>query len=59
MQMRLVWIASLPGETPGKTMTKMREIKKHESSAVSRQYTHLTTDELRAAMRRLPDVTDP
>jgi len=30
----------------------------HESSAVSRQYTHLTTDDQRAAMQRLPDVTD-
>jgi len=30
----------------------------HESAAVSRQYTHLTTDDKRAAMRRLPDVTN-
>ena len=29
----------------------------HESAAVSRQYTHLTTDDKRAAMQRLPDVT--
>jgi integrase len=35
-----------------------REIVGHESSAVSRQYTHLTTDDKRAAMQRLPDVTD-
>ena len=35
-----------------------REIVGHESAAVSRQYTHLSTDDLRAAMRRLPDVTD-
>jgi integrase len=34
-----------------------REIVGHESSAVSRQYTHLTTDDKRAAMQRLPDVT--
>jgi integrase len=35
-----------------------REIVGHESSAVSRQYTHLTTADLRSAMQRLPDVTD-
>jgi integrase len=35
-----------------------REIVGHESAAVSRQYTHLTTDDKRAAMHRLPDVTD-
>ena len=35
-----------------------REIVGHESVAVSRQYTHLTTDDKRAAMQRLPDVTD-
>jgi integrase len=35
-----------------------REIVGHESAAVSRQYTHLTTDHKRAAMRRLPDVTN-
>jgi integrase len=34
-----------------------REIVGHESAAVSRQYTHLTTDDKRAAMHRLPDVT--
>jgi len=34
-----------------------REIVGHESAAVSRQYTHLSTDDLRTAMRRLPDVT--
>jgi integrase len=34
-----------------------REIVGHESAAVSRQYTHLTTDDKRAAMGRLPDVT--
>jgi hypothetical protein len=35
-----------------------REIVAHESAAVSRQYTHLTTDDKRAAMQRLPDVTN-
>jgi integrase len=35
-----------------------REIVGHESAAVSRQYTHLTTDDKRAAMQRSPDVTD-
>jgi integrase len=35
-----------------------REIVGHESSAVSRQYTHLTTHDLRTAMQRLPDVTN-
>jgi len=35
-----------------------REIVGHESAAVSRQYTHLTTYDKRAAMQRLPDVTD-
>ena len=35
-----------------------REIIGHESAAVSRQYTHLSTDDLRAAMQRLPDVTN-
>jgi integrase len=35
-----------------------REIVGHESAAVSRAYTHLTTDDKRAAMQRLPDVTD-
>jgi integrase len=34
-----------------------REIVGHDSAAVSRQYTHLTTDDKRAAMQRLPDVT--
>jgi integrase len=34
-----------------------REIVGHESTAVPRQYTHLTTDDKRAAMQRLPDVT--
>jgi integrase len=34
-----------------------REIVGHESAAISRQYTHLTTDDLRSAMQRLPDVT--
>jgi integrase len=36
-----------------------REIVGHESAAVSRQYTHLTTDDKRNAMQRLPDVTNP
>jgi integrase len=35
-----------------------REIVGHESAAVSRQYTHLSTYDLRSAMRRLPDVTN-
>jgi integrase len=35
-----------------------RGIVGHESAAVSRQYTHLTTDDKRVAMQRLPDVTD-
>jgi len=35
-----------------------REIVGHESAAVSRQYTHLTTNDKRAAMQRLPDVTN-
>jgi integrase len=35
-----------------------REIVGHESAAVSRTYTHLSTDDLRNAMQRLPDVTD-
>jgi integrase len=34
-----------------------REIVGHESAAVSRQYTHLTTEDKRAAVQRLPDVT--
>ena len=34
-----------------------REIVGHESAAISRQYTHLSTDDLRVAMQRLPDVT--
>jgi integrase len=35
-----------------------REIVGHESAAVSRHYTHLTTDDKRAAMQRLPDVLE-
>jgi integrase len=34
-----------------------REIVGHESAAVSRHYTHLSTDDLRNAMQRVPDVT--
>jgi integrase len=34
-----------------------REIVGHDSAAASRQYTHLSTDDLRSAMQRLPDVT--
>ncbi len=34
-----------------------RELVGHESAAVSRQYTHLTTHDLRKAMEKLPDVT--
>ena len=33
------------------------EIVGNESAAVSRHYTHLSTDDLRGAMQRLPDVT--
>jgi integrase len=36
-----------------------REIVGHDSAAVSRHYTHLSTDDLRGAMQRLPDVTNP
>ena len=35
-----------------------REIVGHDSAAVSRQYTHLSTDDLRNAMERVPDVTN-
>jgi integrase len=35
-----------------------REIVGHESAAVSREYTHLTTADKRTAMQRLPDVTN-
>jgi integrase len=35
-----------------------REIVGHDSAAISRQYTHLSTDDLRSAMQRLPDVTN-
>jgi integrase len=35
-----------------------RETVGHDSAAVSRQYTHLTTDDKRAAMQRLPDVLE-
>jgi hypothetical protein len=34
-----------------------REIVEHESAAISRQCTHLTRDDKRAAMQRLPDLT--
>jgi integrase len=34
-----------------------REIVGHDSEAVSRHYTHLSTDDLRNAMQRLPDIT--
>jgi integrase len=34
-----------------------REIVGHDSAAISRQYTHLSTADLRNAMQRLPDVT--
>ena len=36
-----------------------REIVGHESAAICRQYTHLTTDDKRAALLRVPDVTKP
>jgi integrase len=35
-----------------------REIVGHETAAISRAYTHLSTDDLRNAMQRLPDVTE-
>jgi integrase len=35
-----------------------RDIVGHESAAISRHYTHLTPDDLRSAMQRLPDVTN-
>jgi integrase len=35
----------------------VREIVGHDSAAASRHYTHLSTDDLRNAMQRLPDVT--
>jgi len=35
-----------------------REIVGHKSAAVSRQYTHLTTEDKRTAMQRWPDVTN-
>jgi integrase len=35
-----------------------REIIGHESAAVSRQYSHLSTEHKRNAMRNLPDVTE-
>ena len=35
-----------------------REIVGHESAAISRHYTHLSTEDLRNAMQRLPDVTE-
>jgi len=34
-----------------------REIVGHESTAISRHYTHLSTEDERAALERLPDVT--
>jgi hypothetical protein len=35
-----------------------REIVGHDTEAISRHYTHLSTDDLRNAMQRLPDVTN-
>ena len=35
-----------------------REIVGHDSEAVSRHYTHLSTADIRNAMRNLPDVTE-
>jgi integrase len=35
-----------------------RELVGHESAAVSRHYTHLTTHDMRKAMEKLPDVTN-
>jgi hypothetical protein len=34
-----------------------REIVGHDSAAVSRQYSHLSSEHKRQAMRNLPDVT--
>jgi integrase len=34
-----------------------REIVGHDTAAISRAYTHLSTDDLRGAMQRVPDVT--
>jgi hypothetical protein len=34
-----------------------RELVGHDSAAISRQYTHLTTDDKRRAMAHLPDVS--
>ena len=34
-----------------------REIIGHETEAVNRHYTHLSTEDMRAAVDRLPDVT--
>jgi integrase len=34
-----------------------REIIGHDSAAISRGYTHLSTEDLRAAMDKLPDIT--
>src|SRR5438874_5871794 len=42
----------------GVSVVLAREIVGHESSGDSRQYTHLSTDDLRTAMQRLPDVTN-
>jgi hypothetical protein len=49
------WFADV--EAAGVSDFMAREIVGHESTALSRQYTHLTTEDKRAAMQRLPDVT--
>jgi integrase len=45
-------------KAPGVSDFIASEIVGHESAAVSRQYTHLTTDDKRVAMQRLPDMRD-
>jgi integrase len=41
----------------GVSLPLVMAISGHESEAVSRQYTHHSTDDLRRAMERLPDVS--
>jgi hypothetical protein len=66
MMLSIATLKTAPSVNSAVTMLKAagvsdfiaREIVGHESAAVSRQYTHLTTDDKRAAMQRLPDVTN-
>jgi len=51
-----VYSTSLVNST-GVSDALAREIVGHESAAMSRVYTHLSTDDLRAAVEKLPDVT--